>query len=526
MSGGSFRATRGTTLDDAVSSNHPHDVQTLTARPMQAEVVNRPAAVTVDRSDTGPSRRPHWRSTYQRTVVAIDFVAATLGITLGVLLRFGDQTAMASAAHIGFTLALPAVWLFCAGFNRAYEVRFLGAGTIEFERVGRAFLQLTAVTTFTAYATHADLARGFILVALPMTLFLSVTGRYLARKVLHRRRRAGLSTTSVLAVGIAREIAQFSDTLGVNGHAGLQVAAACVSDSDPVGAAELAERGIVTVGDLDSIREAVVLSGASSVAVVSRDISGEKLRWISWQLEGTKTDLVLLPGLAEVAGRRLNIQQVGGLPLLYVAEPEFRGMRRVLKTSFDRTMAALALVLLSPVIVVIAALVRLTSRGPALFLQTRVGKDGKTFRMVKFRSMCTGAEWMVAELQESNDFAGGTLFKIRQDPRVTRVGKVLRRLSLDELPQLFNVLGGSMSLVGPRPPLPAEVASYGGEVVRRRLLVKPGITGLWQISGRSDLSWEESVRLDLRYVESWSLTLDMIVLAKTASAVLRARGAY
>jgi lipopolysaccharide/colanic/teichoic acid biosynthesis glycosyltransferase len=180
----------------------------------------------------------------------------------------------------------------------------------------------------------------------------------------------------------------------------------------------------------------------------------------------------------------------------------------------------------SPVFLIIAAMVRFTSRGPVFFRQTRVGKDGRTFRMVKFRSMCQGADRMVTELQASNESEGGVLFKIRKDPRVTKVGKVLRRYSLDELPQLFNVLSGSMSLVGPRPPLPAEVATYGGGVVQRRLLVKPGLTGLWQISGRSDLSWEESVRLDLRYVESWSLTLDMIVLLKTVRAVIRPVGAY
>jgi exopolysaccharide biosynthesis polyprenyl glycosylphosphotransferase len=251
----------------------------------------------------------------------------------------------------------------------------------------------------------------------------------------------------------------------------------------------------------------------------------DKLRWISWQLEGTDADLIVSPGLAEVAGRRLHIQPVAGLPLLYVDEPQFTGFRRVLKSAFDRTLAAAALVVLAPLLVLIAVLVKATSRGWPFFLQTRVGKDGRTFKMIKFRSMYAGAERRVSELLAYNQAPDGVLFKMHDDPRVTRIGRTLRRYSLDEVPQLINVVTGAMSLVGPRPPLPDEVAQYGDHV-RRRLLVKPGLTGLWQISGRSDLSWEESVRLDLRYVENWSLALDMVVLLKTARAVLRAEGAY
>lgn len=461
--------------------------------------------------------------------MAADLLAVILATAIAYGLRFGDMPAPLSTSRVVFAGLLAPTWLLCVGLTRGYEVRFLGAGVIEFERLGRAFLLLTAGTTFSAYALNVDLSRGLVLLSLPFTVLFSASGRYLARKALHSRRRVGRATIPVLAVGRADEVARFSDTLRVNEHAGMQVTAASIVESDPIAAADrtaLDERGITVVGDVDSVRESIALAGSRTVAVVSREITGEKLRWISWQLERTDTDLVVIPDLTEVAGRRLEIQQVGGLPLLYVAEPEFTGLRRVLKAAFDRTAALAALLVFSPVFLLIAAAVRFTSRGPVFFLQTRVGKDGRTFRMVKFRSMCQGAERMVADLQVSNEAEGGVLFKIRKDPRVTKVGKVLRRYSLDELPQLFNVLGGSMSLVGPRPPLPAEVATYGGGDVQRRLLVKPGLTGLWQISGRSDLSWEESVRLDLRYVESWSLTLDMIVLLKTVRAVIRPVGAY
>ncbi len=226
-----------------------------------------------------------------------------------------------------------------------------------------------------------------------------------------------------------------------------------------------------------------------------------------------------------MTGPRIHIRPVAGLPLLHVEEPSFSGGRRIVKSLFDRIIALAALLVLAPLLVVIAAAVRLTSAGPALFCQTRVGRNGREFRIYKFRSMRITAEEELAALIAQNEAGDGLLFKIRKDPRITRVGGWLRRLSLDELPQLLNVVKGEMSLVGPRPPLPAEVAQYASDV-RRRLLVKPGLTGLWQVSGRSDLSWEESVRLDLHYVENWSLALDVMILWKTAWAVLRSRGAY
>jgi exopolysaccharide biosynthesis polyprenyl glycosylphosphotransferase len=227
----------------------------------------------------------------------------------------------------------------------------------------------------------------------------------------------------------------------------------------------------------------------------------------------------------EVAGPRMHMRPFIGLPLLHVEEPEFTGARRLVKEVVDRLGAGLALLAIAPMLLVVALAVRLDSVGPVLFRQVRIGRDGREFSMLKFRTMVADAEEQRAALLDRNEKADGLLFKIADDPRVTRVGRVLRRFSLDELPQLLNVLGGQMSLVGPRPPLPAEVALYD-DSVRRRLLVKPGLTGLWQVSGRSDLTWEESVRLDLRYVENWSLLLDLMILWKTASAVLRARGAY
>ena len=470
-----------------------------------------------------------WRGRYQFAAVSVDLVAAIVAVLGAFFARFGDDMGGVRLTHVIAVIVLPLAWPAGLSLNRAYEVRYLGAGAVEFERLGKAFLQLTAVTAFTAYATHSDLSRGFVLLALPATLLVSAGGRCALRTVVRRARRAGRATASVLAVGGMAEIIAFSDNLMRNDLAGLHVTAACLSSPHRVSTAEqklLAGRGIALVGDIDTIREAVLETGVSTVAVIANHINGEQLRWISWQLEGTDTDLVLLPALTEVAGRRLSITQVGALPLLYMAEPELKGVRRAAKGCFDRIAALIGLILLLPVLLLLGLAIRLTSSGPALFFQSRVGKNGKIFRMVKFRSMVLGAEERIEELQALNEVDGGTLFKIRCDPRVTRVGKFLRRFSLDELPQLFNVITGSMSLVGPRPPLPQEVATYSGGDVRRRLLVKPGMTGLWQISGRSDLTWEESVRLDLRYVENWSLALDAWVLVRTFAAVVSQRGAY
>jgi len=233
---------------------------------------------------------------------------------------------------------------------------------------------------------------------------------------------------------------------------------------------------------------------------------------------------VIDPGLMEITGPRLHISGVFGMPLLRVSEPVFTGFRRVVKEAVDRVGALLLTLLLAPVMLFVALAIVVDTRGPALFKQRRVGKDGVEFTVVKFRTMVTQAEQAKAELQAENEGAG-PLFKMRRDPRVTKVGAVLRRYSIDELPQLLNVLRGSMSLVGPRPPLPEECAAYPPNV-RRRLLVKPGMTGLWQVSGRSDLSWDESVRLDLRYVEDWSLALDAVILWKTVRAVFGGEGAY
>ncbi len=475
------------------------------------------------------ARRSTWLRRYRRGLVGIDLVCATAALLVSYLIRFGTSIATHTAYDVLLVL-LPFAWVAVIALNHGYEARFVGVGAAEFQRIFHSFLHVTALVAFASFVTHADLARGFVLVALPLALCFNGLARYIARKWLHNQRAHGKAMKSVLIVGDADAIKSFTTVLVRDRHAGMRVVGACVP-SEVVAETHTVETlssvDVPLLGDVDSVVSAVRYSGADTVAVVSSGrIGPEKLRWISWQLEGSSTELVVSPGLIEVAGPRLHIQPVAGLPLLHVEEPELTGFRRVLKSGFDRGVAASALLVLSPIFVGLLLAVRFTSSGPALFRQTRVGRDGRTFTMLKFRSMYTDAEARLAAIKAHNDHGDeGVLFKMRDDPRVTSIGRLLRKFSLDELPQLINVVNGSMSLVGPRPPLPSEVARYEDHV-HRRFLVKPGVTGLWQVSGRSNLAWDESVRLDLRYVENWSIAGDLQILWKTLFAVVRGTGAY
>jgi exopolysaccharide biosynthesis polyprenyl glycosylphosphotransferase len=496
-------------------------------RPTPMPETHRGARQVISARQPQAGRRASWLRRYQLGLAAIDATAASLAALVSFLLRFGTTSGGRYDAVVG--LVLPLAWVALVGANRGYEGRFVGVGSAEFQRIFHAFLQLTALVAIASFVTRADLARGFVLVVLPSALVLDLIFRFTARKWLHRQRAHGRAMTSVLVVGDADAIADFTGMLRRDRYAGMRVVGACVPSEltvDPHTIDVLDDIDVPLLGDVDSVRSAVQLSRTDTVAVVSSgSIGPEKLRWISWQLEGSATDLVVSPGLTEVAGPRLHIQPVAGLPLLHVEEPEFAGFRRVLKSGFDRTVAVAALLILSPVLIALVFAIRLGSNGPALFRQTRVGRDGRTFTMLKFRSMYADAEDRLVGLSEQSQHGDGILFKMRNDPRITKVGRLLRKFSLDELPQLINVVTGSMSLVGPRPPLPREVARYEDHV-HRRLLVKPGLTGLWQVSGRSDLAWDESVRLDLRYVENWSIAGDLQILWKTMFAVARGTGAY
>lgn len=483
-----------------------------------------------------PTPGGNWTRWYVRRALAVDFLVAFLAGFVAYGVRFGASFSPYELAYVVLSAFLPLLWIGCAALHRAYEPRFIGVGSDEFRRVLNAGVTLIAAVAVVAYASKTDIARGYVVIALPLATLADLGGRYLLRKHLHRLRRQGRCMRRTILVGHRPAVDDLVHQLRRERYHGMEIVGVCLPDGHP--GADSDAPGLVAgvpgipgipdvpvLGDFSEVPLAVRGAGAGTVAVLACvEMNGAALRRLAWQLEKGGTELVVAPGLMDVAGPRTTIRPIAGLPLLHVEHPELAGGRRLLKGLFDRLTALLALVVLAPLLLALGAAVRASSRGPALFKQTRVGRDGGEFTLLKFRTMRADAEARKKALAASNEH-DGVLFKIRKDPRVTALGAWLRRYSLDELPQLVNIVLGQMSLVGPRPPLPKEVAEYGYDV-RRRLVVRPGLTGLWQISGRADLSWEESVRLDLRYVENWSLTFDVVILWKTVGAVLRASGAY
>ena len=450
-----------------------------------------------------------------------DFACAVLGGVIAVQARFVSQGAQ-PVKYLVFTGALPLLWLVSVNLAGGYDSRFIGVGSDEFRRVLNAAVSLTAAVAIFSYVFKLNIARGYVGVAMPSTALLDLSMRYWLRKHLHKMRSAGLCLRRVVVVGHAQSVAQLAVMLGKHSYHGMSMVGACLAGSTRPPAIG----DIPVFGDLDSIVAAVDHFGADTVAVLScPEMDGTRLRRLGWELETTSTDLCVAAALLDVAGPRTTIRPVAGLPLLHVDHVELGGAKRVVKGALDRTAAGLALLALLPVFAAIGVAIRVTDPGPVFFRQTRVGKNGGTFLVWKFRTMVVDAEARKAELAALNESAGGVLFKMRRDPRITRVGSWLRRWSLDELPQLINVVMGEMSLVGPRPALPAEAEKYGYDM-QRRLKVQPGITGLWQVSGRSNLPYDEAVRLDVRYVENWSVALDLQILWKTCFAVIRGSGAY
>ncbi|MFR9805626.1 sugar transferase [Pseudonocardia sp. RS010] len=468
--------------------------------------------------------RPPWESHYAWSVIASDLAAVALVVVIGHLLGLGEYWPHFDS-RISPTLGIVSsvITLCSLFFCRAWEPRILGQGSEEYSRAFRALLTSAIVLGLGGLALQMSAVRPWVFGLIPLSGAFMLCGRLALRARLYRRRLRGEHMHSMVVVGTDQAVADLIVRTRRDTRTGWVVTAACTpTGRGPGGAEDIL--GVPVRGDLDAAAE-VVRSGRHRVVSVcaAPGWSPRRLHRLAWDIEGLGAELVVDPGLMEVAGPRLHVAPVDNLPLLRLTEPAFTGASRVVKTGIDWIGAIAILVLVAPLMAVVSIAVAIDG-GPVFFRQTRVGRDGKPFAMVKFRSMVVDAEKKRADLEQHNDGAG-PLFKMKNDPRVTRVGAVLRKYSIDELPQLFNVVAGSMSLVGPRPPLPEEVRRYSRDA-ERRLLVKPGLTGLWQVSGRSNLSWEESVRLDLRYVENWSLMLDAQILWKTIGALLRGSGAY
>lgn len=461
---------------------------------------------------TRPGSR-RWRRRLVQITVATDL--AVIALVAGAASVVGDWGLGPSTRFSAVSAALVLAGLTA---YRAWERGVLGQGADEFNRVLRGTVVAAIVLALAGMALKLEHVRPWIFGVIPATGVGLLLGRYVVRRVLHRARRDARCMSSVLVVGSDTGIADLVARTRRVPHHGWTVVAACTS----TGTGEI--DGVPVVGDLDDVALHVHELGIEVVAVApTPGWTPKRLHSLAWDLEGAGVELVVDPGLMEVTGPRLHVAPVDGLPLLRLTEPRWGGPARIVKNLFERTAAAALVLLLAPVFLTLAVLIR-RDGGPVFYRQERIGRAGNPFSMIKFRSMVVNADQQAAQLAATNEGAG-PLFKMKRDPRITRVGGFLRRLSLDELPQLFNVIGGSMSLVGPRPALRREVATYTEDALRK-LLVRPGMTGLWQVNGRSDLTWEESVRLDLRYVENWSPALDVSILWKTVGAVFRGRGAY
>lgn len=499
----------------------------------RAPVTGEPAlATTVATESTrvsegvGPrcQQAENWLVGYRWAVRAIDALMVVIAVAVAQVVRFGAADADLGVRQwrvdypvVGVVLA--AAWWLGLTLLKTRERWVLGYGQVEYRRVLSATGLVFGAVAVVSYLTGFELARGYVAVAFPVGAGLLVLGRWLARLRLGVERRNGVGLTPTLVVGSSAEIGAIVRDLVSEPISGYAAAAVCPTDDGP---SDPSWSRLPRVAYDDLVGSDFAAAGGA--VLLGSSLSREQVKQLGWDLEGTNAQLMVTAALTDIAGPRVHLTPVGSSSMVHVDLPSFSGTAYAVKRVMDLTVASAALLVLSPVMLVVAVLVRAGDGGPVIFRQDRVGRDGQTFRMTKFRTMVPDAEQRLAEVSQL-DKRDHVLFKLPSDPRVTPVGRVLRRYSLDELPQLWDVLRGEMSIVGPRPPLPHEVDQWSVHV-HRRLLIKPGVTGLWQVSGRSRLSWEESVRLDLQYVENWSPTGDLVILARTVRAVLSRDGAY
>lgn len=425
----------------------------------------------------------------------------------------------------GLAVVLVALWLVCLLASGAYSPHDFGGGSREYKNVMRATAFAAGLVGGACYLAKFPLSRSFFILLFAFGVTFLLISRYVSRKVLQAVRRRGHLQQSVLLVGAIDHVEEIASVLLRERWLGYSLIGALL----PPGTTTRGETplGLKVLGSTADTANMVRSLGVDAIIFAGGAVnSAREMRRATWELEDTKVRVLLAPSLTDVSSDRIHPRPAAGLPLIQLEGPGNLHASRFLKRVFDLVLSGLLLVMVAPVVGAIALGIKLGDRGPVFFVQQRVGRNGAPFGVLKFRSMVVDAEARLQALADLNRHGEEhVLFKAEHDPRITRIGGVLRRLSLDELPQLINVFLGHMSLVGPRPPLQAEVDRYEHDVLRR-LVVRPGMTGLWQVSGRSNLSWEESVRLDLYYVDNWSLAQDLIILARTARAVVGGRGAY
>ncbi|TDS82636.1 sugar transferase [Nesterenkonia aurantiaca] len=480
-----------------------------------------------------------WQKRYARRLLFTDFLvlAIVIGSVQVFWLGFDDAASFGFPTMTGgqyggevsygiVSGAILILWMLVLVAVGSVDSRVMGVGHTEYRKITDSGIGVFAALATSMFLLKLDVARGYLLLTFAIGIAGLLFARMAWRKWLKSHRARGDYSNQVVLVGSRSSIRHISDELAKQPWAGYNVVGAALAQ-DPRDSGILAIGDVPVISDFDGVREAMDIIGADTVIITGADhLDPQRVRELSWELEKGEYSLVMAPSLTDVSGPRIHSRPVAGLPLMHVETPRYTGLRAAMKRSFDILASLLIILLLFLPMGVVATMVKVTSPGPVLFKQRRIGLDGEEFRMLKFRSMRSDAEQLLAQLDAADRMdPDSVLFKMKDDPRVTKVGRFIRRYSIDELPQVFNVLMGSMSLVGPRPSLAQEVAQYEHHV-HRRFLVKPGITGLWQVSGRSDLPWEEAVRLDLYYVENWSLTADLAILWRTGRAIFEGKGAY
>ncbi|MBG6057011.1 exopolysaccharide biosynthesis polyprenyl glycosylphosphotransferase [Cryobacterium sp. MP_M3] len=480
----------------------------------------------------GSIRRGSWQRAFAVRLFVTDALVIAAAVFGSQFLWFGfEPPELVTESTVGFDLEagymvvsvfLCVTWIIFLDVFATRDHKVIGSGTLEYKRVADATIRLFGVFAIVAFLFKIELARGYFLTALPIGMLLLLLSRWQWRQWLRSQQAAGGYASRALLLGERLKSAHVAETIQRTPGTGLLLVGALTrlgtASSGPV-------HGVPVLGAYDDLLRVVDETQADTVIMTGADeINPGDMRRVGWELEARDVELIVAPALTDVAGPRIHARPVAGLPLIHVSYPSLEGVKRVSKRTFDIVGSALIILIASPVLIGVAVAVRRSGPGTIIYHQQRIGRRGKPFGMLKFRSMVPDADDQLESLLDAQGTSDTPLFKVTNDPRITPVGQVLRKYSLDELPQLFNVLLGEMSLVGPRPQRAAEVALYD-DVAQRRLIVKPGMSGLWQVSGRSNLSWDDSIRLDLYYVENWSLTADITILWRTVRAVIKPDGA-
>lgn len=458
-------------------------------------------------------------SPFRNRLIVTDsiMIGTSLGIGLLISSRASTWAIDPTFAIYGTPVVIFLLWLSLLLMRGSYDIRVIGLGTQEVRRAVSATLVLFATVAGLSYLIRADISRAYAFISLPLGILLIALSRFGWRQWLYRQRSTGKFLANIIVIGSPTTSQRLTDKLNQESYAGFHVV-------DQVRLPTHQESEPELISWLEYVDQIIKKQSASAVAIdPGEDSPYEVIRQLSWRLEGRNIDLLISPGALDVAGPRLSVRPAAGLPLLHLDEAVLSQSQRASKRALDLVGSIVAVILLSPVMLVCALAVRLTSRGPVIYKQQRVGRAGETFTMFKLRTMRNNTDQLIEELREEHELRD-PMFKLPNDPRITKFGGFLRRWSLDETPQIFNVLVGSMSLVGPRPHPLDDVDRYQAEAFRR-LALKPGMTGLWQVEGRSDLAWDQALQLDLHYIEKWSLESDVYLLARTTRAVLQRRGA-